>query len=70
MPLAILIVDIVADLLVNLAAGWFGVVLVIPFTFPALSLPERKQNAIVLLSNIAFGMMAVVTATLIRYLVI
>lgn len=51
-----------SDLLVNLAAGWFGVALIIPITG---RLPKRL-NLWLLTYNISFGTLSVFVAVLLR----
>lgn len=64
MPLVVLILNAVADVLLNLAAGWFGIVLIVPFTFQAIG---KRPKPIILLLNAFFGIVALSVAVLIQY---
>lgn len=55
---------VLADLFVNLAAGWFGAVLIVPFVPTIL----RERIAVTLLINLGFGMVSLLIAFRLRRL--
>lgn len=66
MPLVPLILDSIANVLLNLAAGWFAIVFVVPFTFQQIG---KRQDPVILLFNTLFGILAIAMAVLIRYFI-
>lgn len=67
MTLAVLVLNAIADVLLNLAAGWFAIVFVVPFTFQQVG---KQQNPVILLFNTFFGIVAVAMAVLMILLVL
>lgn len=56
--------SVLSELLVNLAAGWFGAAVIVPQTVPAFS----QTSTVVLLVNIGFGVFSLVIAYKLRTL--
>lgn len=60
-----ILLSIVADLLVNVAAGWFGLV----FLVPQVEKRRQKRKFFVLTGNILFGIVCLEVAYLLRRLI-
>lgn len=56
--------SVLSELLVNLAAGWFGAAVIVPQSFENFS----QVSLIVLLVNVGFGMFSLVIAYKLRKL--
>lgn len=61
----LLALNALADLLIDLSAGWFGVVFVVPIA----SKRPGKVKLFVLTTNLIFGILALIISIVLRYLV-
>jgi hypothetical protein len=51
----------IADLLINLSAGWFGVAIILP-----ISVRRQSTKPIALLINVQFGIFALIASVFLR----